>query len=90
MTDHASTSQHRVGEAPRRRFRSPDRCFQMNGSWYFATREGLNVGPYSTKEIADAAATRLTAVLSGVRDGNLARRLIEASLPFMDPWQEAG
>jgi hypothetical protein len=61
----------------------------VNTGWYFATREGLDVGPYSTKEIAEAAARRLSSVLAGVKDPKLARRLIEGSTPFLDPWQEA-
>ena len=87
MSDHSST--HRAGEAPRKHFRSQDRCFFVNGSWYFATREGLDVGPYSSKEIAEAASVRLAAILAGVTDAKLARRLIECSLPLLDPWQEA-
>jgi hypothetical protein len=90
VSNQSSAFPHRAGEKPAKRRRSPDRCFQINGSWYFATREGLNVGPYTTKEIADAAAARLSAVLTGVRDGRLARRLIEASIHFTDRWQRAG
>lgn len=29
-------------------FRS-DRFFCVNSSWYFATREGVSIGPFSTK-----------------------------------------
>ena len=88
MSEHPSSS-HRAGESPRKHFRSPERCFHVNTGWFFATREGLDVGPYSTKDIAEAAAKRLSSVLAGVKDAKLARRLIEVSMPFLDPWQEA-
>ena len=32
-------------------FRSPERVFHMNGSWYFATREGEQ-GPYPSEQQA--------------------------------------
>lgn len=34
-------------------FRAP-RIHNINGQWYFLTREGQNIGPFSTKEAAEA------------------------------------
>lgn len=77
---------YRAGEKPRARFRSADRCFQMNGQWYFATREGINVGPYKTREATDLAATKLASLLRRVTDPIVTRRLIEGFMPQADPW----
>ena len=76
----------RTGEPPRRHFRAPDRCFQMNGEWYFATREGINVGPYRTRPAADTAAKKLAVMLRGVTDPAMAHQLIEQFKPAKDPW----
>jgi hypothetical protein len=40
------------------RFRT-DRVFNADGRWYFQTREGIDVGPYPSKETASAEAARL-------------------------------
>ena len=37
-----------------------DRMYRVNGEWYFLTREGTNVGPFATKEIAAVSYTHLT------------------------------
>jgi Domain of unknown function (DUF6316) len=70
-------SKHRKGEPPRRHYRSDDRCFMANGAWYFATREQIDVGPFPSREAAEAGVTRLLAMLEGVDDPAMARRLIE-------------
>ena len=44
----------RRGEAGNVPFRS-GRFFSVNGNWYFATREGLNEGPFATRQVAQAA-----------------------------------
>ena len=53
----------RHDETPRYRFRS-DRTFHSNGAWYFATREAIAVGPYSSRADAEAAAGELVAQLA--------------------------
>jgi hypothetical protein len=64
--------EHRKGEEPRRYFRS--------------TREAIDVGPYRTREAADAAAKRLADMLHDVTDPVMARRLVEHFKPAKDPW----
>ena len=44
-------------ESARRYFRSGTRIFNMNGSWYFATREGEK-GPFFERQGAERTATR--------------------------------
>lgn len=34
-----------------------ERFFQLNNDWFFATREGAMVGPFSTRESASTALT---------------------------------
>lgn len=41
----------------RKYFRSQTRVFNLNGSWYFATREG-DKGPFSTRQLAEVEALR--------------------------------
>lgn len=38
-------------------FRSETRLFNLNGSWYFATREG-DQGPFASRDLAHAEALR--------------------------------
>jgi hypothetical protein len=40
-------------------FRSSTRVFNLNGSWYFATREG-DQGPFVTRDRAEVEALRYT------------------------------
>jgi len=42
---------------PRNYFRSETRLFNLNGSWYFATREG-DQGPFASRDRAQAEAQR--------------------------------
>lgn len=44
---------HRVGEPEKVNFRS-DRVYQVNGKWFFSTREMTEEGPYDSKKEADA------------------------------------
>lgn len=48
----------RAGEPARLGYRSPRR-FALYGRWYFMTREGIDVGPYPSREAAEQAETRL-------------------------------
>lgn len=58
----ADADQARAGEKPRLRFRT-NRLFAVADTWYFATREGVDVGPYRSREDAAAGAERLLALL---------------------------
>lgn len=53
----------RAGEAPEVRFRS-DRFFTVDGLWYFATREGIDVGPFDSRQMAETEAARLIELLA--------------------------
>jgi hypothetical protein len=44
-------------DSARRYFRSSTRVFNLNGTWYFATREG-DEGPFIHRELADMEAGR--------------------------------
>ena len=44
-------------DSARRYFRSVTRVFNLNGTWYFATREG-DQGPFIHRELADVEAGR--------------------------------
>jgi hypothetical protein len=44
-------------DSARRYFRSATRVFNLNGTWYFATREG-DQGPFIHRELADVEAGR--------------------------------
>jgi hypothetical protein len=68
---------HRTDEPPRHHFRS-DRCLVMNGAWYIATREGVDVGPYPTRAGAETAARNLIAMLRAVDDPARARADVQA------------
>jgi hypothetical protein len=52
----------RAGEKPRLHFRT-NRLFAVGDVWYFATREGVDVGPYRSREDAAAGAERLLTLL---------------------------
>lgn len=65
----------RSGEPPRLGYRSP-RLFALYGKWYFLTREGIDVGPYPSKDAADQGQQRLVHLLRGCRDDRERRRTI--------------
>lgn len=67
---------NRADETPKTHFRVIDRCFKTNGEWYFATREGVNVGPYATREAADRAVARLLKMLDGVEEPLVVNKII--------------
>ncbi len=52
----------RLGELARQ-FMRRDRVFERGGNWYFRTREGIDVGPYSTQFEAEIEADILIARL---------------------------
>jgi hypothetical protein len=68
-------------ETARKYFRSETRVFNLNGSWYFATREG-DQGPFFAREHADAEALRYAnerLVLGGFQKSREAERRVYRS-----------
>ena len=43
-----------------------DRCFNVDGAWFFSTREGINVGPYGSRREAERDVKSLIAQLAGI------------------------
>jgi hypothetical protein len=48
-------------------FRS-ERVFRANGSWYFHTREGIDVGPFNTEFEAQVESSILKNILKDAKD----------------------
>ena len=67
---------NRKGETTKTYFRANGRATLIQGKWYFATREGIDVGPYESRQQAEAAAKRLAAALGTVRDPIAADKII--------------
>ena len=44
----------RSGDKPERAYFGAKRFFNVEGEWYFATREVCDQGPYQTQELAEA------------------------------------
>lgn len=65
----------RQNERPKLRFRT-DRIFHSENDWFFHTREGVDVGPYSSKFDAEVEAALLQAVLSKTLPGTESLRII--------------
>jgi len=59
----SSAQRPRLGELARRWFRQ-ERVFERGGNWYFRTREGIDVGPYTTRFEAEIEADILIARLA--------------------------
>jgi len=74
---------NRTNEPPKTHFRSGDRCFKTNGEWYFATREGVEVGPYRSREAAAIAAGRLIKTRQGVHDPIAVQKVIREFMFLM-------
>lgn len=66
----------RRDEPPGKHFRS-DRVILARGRWYVATRERLDVGPFSSREEAEEAARLLAEALDGVDDPDVAQAFIK-------------
>lgn len=62
-------------ERPRNWFRS-NRVFAMNGQWFFSTREGIEVGPYTSHDAADRAARNLGEQLAPMCPGRQSRAVV--------------
>ena len=43
---------HRAGEDDQTRFRT-DRCFRVGDEYFFSTREGIDIGPYKSRQAAE-------------------------------------
>lgn len=70
---------NRRDEEPKTWFRS-DRVFRVDGEWFFHTREGIAVGPYSDKFAADVDAEMLKSLLVGVEEAeahDIVREFVE-------------
>jgi hypothetical protein len=65
----------RHGEEHRNWYRS-DRFFQVEGVWFFSTREGIDVGPYGYEAEARKHERRLVRLLLRTRDPDEAYRVI--------------
>ena len=55
----------RDGERFKQWFRA-NRAFCVSTSWYFSTREGVEVGPFDSKDEAESAIAELGAILSEI------------------------
>ncbi|MEO0442966.1 MAG: DUF6316 family protein [Pseudomonadota bacterium] len=53
---HSQMTKVRKGEQDKFRFRS-DRFFTIDSQWYFTTREGVDVGPFDSRDMAANALT---------------------------------
>lgn len=69
--------QVRSGELQRSWIRS-ERFFQMNGVWFFSTREGIDVGPFDSEAEAKKHERNLVAELTRTRSSEEAHRAIYA------------
>ncbi len=65
----------RLNESPRTWFRS-ERVFLSNGSWYFHTRECVDVGPYESQFEAEIEASMLKELLRERSDDDGALNVI--------------
>lgn len=57
----------RAGEAPRVWFRT-NRVYAVGGMWFFSTREGIDIGPYASRDQAEADLACLIDILRRTRD----------------------
>ena len=55
-----------------------DRFFQLDGAWYFSTREGANIGPHHSLDAAKRNAQALIAKLIIAKDQGEAIQVIES------------
>ena len=74
---------NRHGESGKTYFRAGGRSVVSDGSWYFATREGIDVGPYPSRQAAEAGSVRLTKLLRGNRDPVAVQKIIREFMFLM-------
>lgn len=48
-----------------------ERCFSADGQWYLATREGVNIGPFSDQRAAQRSISLYLKSLSDRKDANI-------------------
>ena len=72
---HQPTYPARRGETPKKWTRT-SRYFRVGGAWFFATREGIDVGPFANKKEAIMQSERLIERLIGVATMRQAFRII--------------
>lgn len=53
-----------------------DRCLLRRGRWFIATREGIDVGPYESREAAERDTRLLVMMLDAVDDPKAAHAFI--------------
>jgi Domain of unknown function (DUF6316) len=70
-----TNSDHRQGESPKHHARS-ERAVEIDNEWFISTREGIKIGPYNTREDAEAAAIELTTMLERVTDPEASRQFV--------------
>jgi hypothetical protein len=69
-------STSRRGGAPRGLYVRSDRLSRVGGSWRVVTREGIEVGPFTHRPDAEAAAARIATLLDGIDDPVIAAAFI--------------
>lgn len=74
---------NRKGEPPKTYFRAARRSVSSDGKWYFVTREGIDVGPYDSRQAAEAGSARLAKGLHGVKDPIAAQKIIREFMALM-------
>jgi len=57
----------RDGERSKQWFRA-NRAFCVSTSWYFSTREGVQVGPFESKDETESAIVELCGILNEISD----------------------
>jgi len=72
---YSSHMSHRQDEPEGRHFRS-DRLVVVNGSWFIATREGIDVGPFPSRDAAALGSVKLAESLVGIDDPEIVRFFI--------------
>ncbi len=65
----------RAGEPDTTRLRG-SHVFPAHGKYYFNTREGVDVGPFETRDDAQLNSTRLRLILAGITDPALAATVV--------------
>lgn len=77
------TMSNRQGEPAKTYFRAGGRSLLSDGSWYFATREGIDVGPYPSRQAAEAGSARLAKLLRGNTDPVAVQKIIREFMFLM-------
>ncbi len=75
---------NRRDEPSKTYFRARGRAVVSDGRWYFATREGVDVGPYATRAAAESGGARLAKMLHGINDPIAAGKILREFMFLMD------